>query len=132
MQVGVAPVPPPKAMAIMFGYGFQSEATPDRIDRSAAPYRHPQSFYFSGYPLPPPDGPDAPFVSQKLYGLRDDQARPESDVGSGERSRSEDAAGVPAFRSAEPRGRPRRSASRRRGRRRGVTCSDTDDAFDRA
>jgi hypothetical protein len=64
VQVGVAPVPPPKAMAIMFGYGFQSEAMPDRIDRSARPYRHPQSFYFSGYPLPPPNGPNAPFVSQ--------------------------------------------------------------------
>ena len=45
----------------MFGYGFMSKATPDRVDKSPKPYRHPQSFYFSGYPLSPPD---APIVSQ--------------------------------------------------------------------
>lgn len=46
---------------IMFGYGFNATATPDRGDKTAAPYKHPQSFYFSGYPLPPAN---APFVSQ--------------------------------------------------------------------
>jgi hypothetical protein len=45
----------------MFGYGFMSKATPDRVDKSAKPYRHPQSFYFSGYPLAPAN---APMVSQ--------------------------------------------------------------------
>lgn len=60
IQVGVSP-DQTKNQAIMFGYGFMSEATPDRVDRSAPPYRHPQSFYFSGYPLPPAS---APIVSQ--------------------------------------------------------------------
>ncbi|NRD52832.1 hypothetical protein [Corallococcus exiguus] len=46
---------------IMFGYGFDSQATPDRAEKSVAPYRHPQSFYFSGYPLAPAN---APIVSQ--------------------------------------------------------------------
>jgi hypothetical protein len=45
----------------MFGYAFDSQPTPDRVDKSAPPYRHPQSFYFSGYPLPPAN---APIVSQ--------------------------------------------------------------------
>ena len=45
----------------MFGYAFDSRPTPDRVDRSAAPYRHPQSFYFSGFPKPPAN---APIVSQ--------------------------------------------------------------------
>ena len=47
--------------AILFGYGFYSTPTPDRIHTTEAPYRKPQSFYFSGYPLSPPD---APIVSQ--------------------------------------------------------------------
>jgi hypothetical protein len=38
-----------------------SKATPDRVDKSAKPYRHPQSFYFSGYPLAPAN---APMISQ--------------------------------------------------------------------
>lgn len=60
IQVGVSP-DRTKDQAIMFGYGFSSRATPDRVDKSAKPYRHPQSFYFSGYPLPPAN---APIVSQ--------------------------------------------------------------------
>ena len=47
--------------AIMFGYAFESAASPDRVDRYAKPYRHPQSFDFSGYPMVPPT---APIVSQ--------------------------------------------------------------------
>ncbi len=47
--------------AILFGYAFNSAYTPDRYDESLPPYRHPQSFYFSGYPESPPD---APIVSQ--------------------------------------------------------------------
>jgi len=46
---------------ILFGYAFESAATPDRVSPAAPPYRHPQSFYFSGYPLPPAN---APVVSQ--------------------------------------------------------------------
>jgi hypothetical protein len=60
MQVGVSP-DRTKDQAIMFGYAFDSEPTPDRVDKSAKPYRHPQSFYFSGFPIAPAD---APIVSQ--------------------------------------------------------------------
>ena len=60
IQVGVSP-DRTKDQAIMFGYAFDSQPTPDRVDKSAPPYRHPQSFYFSGYPLPPAN---APIVSQ--------------------------------------------------------------------
>lgn len=49
------------APGILFAYAFEAEPRPDATDQSAAPYRHPQSFYFSGYPLNPPD---APIVSQ--------------------------------------------------------------------
>lgn len=38
-----------------------SQPTPDRVDKSAPPYRHPQSFYFSGFPMAPAN---APIVSQ--------------------------------------------------------------------
>jgi hypothetical protein len=47
--------------AIMFGYAFMSEPSPDRVDNNAPPYRHPQSFYFSGFPVAPAN---APIVSQ--------------------------------------------------------------------
>jgi hypothetical protein len=47
--------------AILFGYASMSKPEPDRAERTAQPYRHPQSFYFSGYPLPPTN---APMVSQ--------------------------------------------------------------------
>jgi hypothetical protein len=60
IQVGVSP-DRTNDHAIMFGYAFARRATPDRVDKSAKPYRHPQSFYFSGYPLPPAN---APIVSQ--------------------------------------------------------------------
>jgi len=60
IQVGVSP-DRTNDQAIMFGYGFMSKPTRDRVDRAAPPYRHPQSFYFSGYPRPPAN---APIVSQ--------------------------------------------------------------------
>ncbi|MER9227059.1 hypothetical protein NKI39_15740 [Mesorhizobium sp. M0664] len=65
IQVGVSP-DRTADQAIMFGYGFMSKAMPDRVDRSAKPFRHPQSFYFSGYPMPPAN---APFVSQNYTNL---------------------------------------------------------------
>lgn len=56
-------VPP----GILFGYAFESTARPDAYDPAAPPYRHPQSFFFSGYPGDPPD---APIVSQNYTGFR--------------------------------------------------------------
>jgi hypothetical protein len=56
-------VPP----GILFGYAFESTARPDTYDPAAPPYRHPQSFYFSGAPQNPPD---APIVSQNYTGFR--------------------------------------------------------------
>ncbi len=52
---------------ILFGYAFDSTPTADSFDPKAAPYRHPQSFYFSGYPGNPPD---APIVSQNYMNFR--------------------------------------------------------------
>lgn len=50
---------------ILFGYAFNKRPTPDGVDKRAAAYRHPQSFYFSGVPkLPGVPLPDAPIVSQ--------------------------------------------------------------------
>jgi len=46
---------------ILFGYAFDATPTPDRVDKSVPPYRHPQSFFFSGVPTPVPN---APIVSQ--------------------------------------------------------------------
>lgn len=51
----------------LFGYAFEKEARPDSVDHAAAPYRHPQSFFFSGYP---DDLPDAPIVSQNYVNFR--------------------------------------------------------------
>jgi hypothetical protein len=56
IQAGVSP-DRTSDQAIMFGYAFMSQPAPDRVDKSAAPYRHPQSFYFSGSTHAPPDGP---------------------------------------------------------------------------
>lgn len=47
--------------AVLFGYAFYSAFTPDAVNKDVPPYRHPQSFYFSGFPGDPPD---APIVSQ--------------------------------------------------------------------
>lgn len=49
------------AQDILFGYAFESLARPDAVNHQVAPYRHPQSFYFSGFPLAPAS---APIVSQ--------------------------------------------------------------------
>jgi hypothetical protein len=65
VQVGVGPDRTLKG-DIMFGYAFESQARPDSADPTAAPYRHPQSFYFSGVydATDPATPPDAPIVSQ--------------------------------------------------------------------
>lgn len=60
IQTGASP-DRTKDQAILFGYAFYSNWEPDAVDKSAPPYRHPQSFYFSGYPFDPPN---APVVSQ--------------------------------------------------------------------
>ena len=60
MQVGVFPDQTDNG-GIMFGYAFESTPRPDSAQPSAPPYRHPQSFYFSGYPFAPAN---APIVSQ--------------------------------------------------------------------
>jgi len=60
VQVGVKPDRTADG-CIMFGYAFESEFRPDSADTSAPPYRHPQSFYFSGFPGTPPN---APIVTQ--------------------------------------------------------------------
>jgi hypothetical protein len=52
--------------AVSFGYAFHSRWEPDTADETAAPYRHPHSFYFSGLPSDPPN---APIVSQYLTGF---------------------------------------------------------------
>ena len=58
---------------ILFGYAFYKEPTPDSYDKTAAPYRHPQSFYFAGYPVDPPN---APIVSQNYTDFRMEQPDP--------------------------------------------------------
>jgi hypothetical protein len=60
---------------ILFGYAFYKDATPDSYDNTAEPYRHPQSFYFSGAPTSPPD---APIVSQNYSSFRMEQPDPDS------------------------------------------------------
>jgi hypothetical protein len=49
------------ASRILFGYAFSTAVQPDSFDKKAAPYRPPQSFYFAGYPVDPPN---APIISQ--------------------------------------------------------------------
>jgi hypothetical protein len=62
---GYSYVVQPNPPGILFGYAFYKEATPDSADAKAKPYRHPQSFYFSGYYTGDPnDPPNAPIVSQ--------------------------------------------------------------------
>jgi hypothetical protein len=64
MQTGAAPDQTQNG-GILFGYAFDSQPTPDRVDKNEPPYRHPQSFYFSGIPrLPQAPLPNAPIVSQ--------------------------------------------------------------------
>lgn len=57
----------------LFGYAFEKTPRPDSHDKSAAPYRHPQSFFFSGDPGNPPQ---APIVSQNYTNFRMEQPDP--------------------------------------------------------
>jgi len=69
MQTGAAPDQTQNG-GILFGYAFDSQPTPDRVDKNEPPYRHPQSFYFSGVPrLPQVPLPNAPIVSQNYTDL---------------------------------------------------------------
>jgi hypothetical protein len=64
MQTGVIP-DRTLNRGILFGYAFDSQPTVDRRDKTAAPYRHPHSFYFSGMPyMPDVPLPNAPIISQ--------------------------------------------------------------------
>ncbi|ROZ76207.1 hypothetical protein [Ramlibacter sp. WS9] len=59
---------------ILFGYAFNKTATSDDPSNAKSPkYRHPQSFFFSGYPATPPD---APIVSQNYTNFRADKPNP--------------------------------------------------------
>lgn len=59
---------------ILFGYAFNKTATSDDPTNPKAPrYRHPQSFFFSGYPLAPPE---APIVSQNYTNFRAEKPDP--------------------------------------------------------
>ncbi|PRC93422.1 hypothetical protein [Solimicrobium silvestre] len=58
---------------ILFGYAFEKLPRPDIVDKTAPPYRHPQSFFFAGYPLDPPD---APIVSQNYRNFRMEKPNP--------------------------------------------------------
>ncbi|WP_448662529.1 hypothetical protein ACG3SL_17965 [Sphingomonas sp. CJ20] len=64
MQVGVTP-DRTKDGGILFGYGFRANAAGEVM---------PQSFYFSGYPLPPAN---APYVSQNYRKFSATQPGPE-------------------------------------------------------
>lgn len=61
----------PSTGKILFGYAFNKEASPDGY--STKPYRHPQSFFFSGYPRLPAC---APIVSQNYTSFRKQQPDP--------------------------------------------------------
>lgn len=59
---------------ILFGYAFWREPTSDDpSDAASLPYRHPQSFFFSGYPMDPPN---APIVSQNYTSFRQQRPNP--------------------------------------------------------
>jgi hypothetical protein len=78
-QVGVSPDQTVNG-GIMFGYAFEALPRPDAADPKAAPYRHPQSFYFSGVydPQVPETPPAAPIVTQNYTDfamVRPDPAR---------------------------------------------------------
>jgi len=62
IQTGVSP-DRTRERCIMFGYAFDSSWTKDAYDPSHPPYRHPNSFYFSGCPVLN-DQLYAPMVSQ--------------------------------------------------------------------
>jgi hypothetical protein len=54
---------------ILFGYAFYSDATSDFYNTSLPPYKHPQSFYFSG------DPDFAPMVTQNFMNFRAERPR---------------------------------------------------------
>jgi hypothetical protein len=56
---------------ILFGYAFNKDATSD--SPKGAKYRHPQSFFFSGYPMTPPN---APIVSQNYLNFQGSKPDP--------------------------------------------------------
>ncbi|AUH49805.1 hypothetical protein CXB49_02645 [Chromobacterium sp. ATCC 53434] len=58
---------------ILFGYAFNKKATRDAGQPGVPPYRHPQSFYFSGDPSPEPN---APIVSQNYDNFRAERPDP--------------------------------------------------------
>ncbi|MEH2240656.1 hypothetical protein [Nostoc sp.] len=60
---------PKDKLEILFGYAFYKNPTPDSFDKTAKPYRHPQSFYFSGNP----NEAKAPLVSQNYTNFRMEQ-----------------------------------------------------------
>lgn len=59
---------------ILFGYAFHSAWEPDAVDKTAPPYRHPQSFYFSGFPLTPPNAPMVTQIYTEFAMVRPDPA----------------------------------------------------------
>ena len=73
IQVGVSPDRTADG-AVLFGYAFKSAWEPDAVDKEAAPYRHPHSFYFSGYPLTPPNAPMVAQIFTEFAMIRPDPA----------------------------------------------------------
>ena len=66
----LVPPAPKEDPTILFGYAFYKKPTPDSFDKTAEPYRHPQSFYFSG---DPGNLANAPLVSQNYTNFRMEQ-----------------------------------------------------------
>jgi len=60
---------------ILFGYAFEKQTRKDSVDKRAAAYHHPQSFFFSGSPTNPPN---APIVSQNYTRFRMQKPNPGS------------------------------------------------------
>jgi hypothetical protein len=62
IQVGASPDRTADG-AVLFGYAFESELKQDGVNQAAPPFRRPHSFFFSVFPLTPPN---APMVSQNF------------------------------------------------------------------
>jgi hypothetical protein len=75
IQVGVSP---DRTNDGAIGYAFNSRPARDRADKSAKPYRHPQSFYFSGYPFAARQRANR---DTELHGLRHGPAESQDDLG---------------------------------------------------
>jgi hypothetical protein len=71
----LVPPPPGEDAKTLFGYAFYKNPTPDSFNKTAEPYRHPQSFYFSGDRGNPPN---APLVSQNYTNFR--MEKPDSTI----------------------------------------------------